>query len=54
MCLVTYLAFITSQRLAQLLGQNGINVISKLMGLILTVVGVQMIIDGVLALMKTG
>jgi multiple antibiotic resistance protein len=54
MCLVTYLAFITCQRLALLLGQNGINVISKLMGLILTVVGVQMIIDGVLALMKTG
>ena len=54
MCLVTYLVFITCQRLAQLLDQNGINVISKLMGLILAVIGVQMIIDGVVALVKTG
>jgi len=49
MCFVTYIAFIGGQRLASALGQNGIKVISRLMGLILSVIGVQMLIEGVRA-----
>ncbi len=47
MCVITFLAFIGGQWLAKVLGQNGIKVISRLMGLILAVVGVQMLIEGV-------
>ncbi len=47
MCVVTYLAFIGGQWLTRMLGQNGIKVISRLMGLILAVIGVQMLIEGV-------
>ena len=47
MCVVTFIAFVGGQWLAKVLGQNGIKVISRLMGLILAVVGVQMLIEGV-------
>ena len=47
MCVITFLAFVGGQWLAKVLGQNGIKVISRLMGLILAVVGVQMLIEGI-------
>lgn len=47
MCVVTFVFFIGGQRLAEFLGQNAIKVISRLMGLILAVIGVQMLIEGV-------
>jgi len=47
MCVITFIAFIGGQWLAKVLGQNGIKVISRLMGLILAVIGVQMLIEGV-------
>lgn len=47
MCVITFIAFISGQWLAKVLGQNGIKVISRLMGLILAVVGAQMVIDGI-------
>jgi multiple antibiotic resistance protein len=47
MCVITFIAFIGGQWLAKALGQNGIKVISRLMGLILAVVGVQMLIDSI-------
>jgi multiple antibiotic resistance protein len=46
-CLLTWAAFRGSDRLVRTLGQNAIKVISRLMGLILAVVGVQMLIEGV-------
>jgi multiple antibiotic resistance protein len=48
MCVITYVAFVAGNSIANVLGQNGIKVISRLMGLILAVVGVQMVIEGVL------
>jgi len=45
--LATYLAFIYSSKLVQLVGQGIIIVIGKLMGIILTVIGTGMIIDGI-------
>lgn len=47
MCAVTFVAFIGGQWLTRVLGQNAIKVVSRLMGLILAVIGVQMLIDGI-------
>ncbi len=47
MCVITFIAFVSGQWLAKVLGQNGIKVVSSLMGLILAVVGIQMLIEGV-------
>jgi len=47
MCAITFLAFVGGQWLGKVLGQNGVKVISRIMGLLLAVVGVQMLIEGV-------
>jgi multiple antibiotic resistance protein len=46
-CLITWGAFISGEALQRVLGQNMINVVTRLMGLILAVVGVQMLIAGI-------
>lgn len=46
-CLLNFVAFDSAQKLVRWLGQNVIGVVSRLMGLILAVIGVQMVIDGV-------
>ena len=46
-CFITLMAFLGGQWLVRVLGQNAIKVMSRLMGLILAVVGVQMLIDGI-------
>lgn len=46
-CLLTLAAFIASDSLVKFLGQNAIKVVSRLMGIILAVIGVQMLIEGV-------
>lgn len=46
-CVLTWIAFVGSESLVRFLGQNAIKVVSRLMGLILAVVGVQMLIAGV-------
>jgi len=45
--LVTYLSFVYSTKLIQLIGQGNIIVVGKLMGIILTVIGMGMIIGGI-------
>ena len=47
LCIVTYLAFISGERLIRVLGQSGMDIVTRLMGLILAVVGTQMLIDGI-------
>lgn len=47
LCLITYGFFVSGQRLVAFLGQSGLDVITRMMGLILAVIGVQMIIEGV-------
>lgn len=47
LCLITYGFFIFGQRLTGFLGSEGLNVITRLMGLILAVIGVQMLIGGI-------
>lgn len=46
LCAITYMCFIFSREIQQFLGQIGINVVIRLMGLILAVVGVEMLITG--------
>lgn len=46
-CFITYLLFITSKKIADKLNPSLIVVVSKIMGLILTVLAVQMLIHGI-------
>jgi len=46
-CLVTYLCFIESDKLVRHLGQNGLNVVTRLMGLIVASIGVGMFLTGI-------
>lgn len=48
LCIITYYAFINSSKIFELLGKNGLNIITRLMGLILAVIGTQMIISGII------
>jgi len=48
-CAVTLLCFRSADTVLRVLGQNGVNVAGRLMGLILAVIGVQMLIDGIRA-----
>lgn len=47
MCFLTYLVFSFSEKIAKLIGDNVISVIGKLMGLIIAIIGTNMIIEGV-------
>lgn len=47
LCLITYVAFLSGNRLMSVLGSSGMDVVTRLMGLILSVVGVQMLIQGI-------
>lgn len=54
LCLITYGFFIFGERLVAYLGESGLSVITRIMGLILTVIGVQMLIDGITSAFKLG
>jgi multiple antibiotic resistance protein len=47
LCGVTYLCFIFGKGMVRFLGQSGLNVVTRMMGLILAVIGVQMLIEGI-------
>ena len=47
LCLITFACFVSGQRILGRLGANGVDVITRLMGLILAVIGVQMFATGV-------
>jgi multiple antibiotic resistance protein len=47
LCLITYVAFLSGDRLVRILGKSGMDVVTRLMGLILAVVGTQMLIQGI-------
>ena len=46
MCALTWLSFVTGERVVRLLGPSFLTVITRLMGLILAVVGMQMFVEG--------
>lgn len=52
LCAITLVAFLSGERLLAILGRNGINIVTRLMGLILAVIGVQMLITGLAGAVK--
>jgi len=46
-CLISYGFFVSGQKLISYIGDNAVNAITKMMGLILAVIGMQMFIEGV-------
>ena len=47
LCAITYIFFVSGERLVKYMGDNGVKVVTRLMGLILAVIGVQMLIQGI-------
>ena len=47
---VTYLVFTASGRIAKVLGRTGINIMTRLMGLILAAMAVELLADGLVKL----
>lgn len=50
LCVVTFVAFVSGERIIAFIGDSGVKVVTRMMGLILAVIGVQMVIDGIGAL----
>lgn len=46
LCLITYFMFISGKQIKAIIGASGLKVITRMMGLILAVIGMQMILDG--------
>lgn len=49
LCVITYFCFIFSDQIMKKIGKNGLSIVTRLMGLILAVIGVQMLIAGITA-----
>lgn len=47
LCLITYFVFIFGKQIKQLIGTSILNAMTKMMGLILAGIGIQMIIEGI-------
>ncbi len=50
LCLVTFLFFLSAQKIVTLIGNSGLSIVTRLMGLILAIIGTQMFITGVLVI----
>ena len=53
LCVVTYVCFLLGERLIRVIGQGGLTIITRLMGLIISVIGVEMLISGLVVVIKT-
>ncbi len=47
LCLITFICFIFSSNIISVIGESGLGIVTRLMGLILSVIGVQMVIVGI-------
>ena len=52
LCFITFICFIFSSNILAVIGKSGLSIITRLMGLILAVIGTQMVIIGVTAVVK--
>ena len=52
LCVITYLCFIFGQKLVAFIGAGALGVITRMMGLILAVIGMQMVIEGIQGAIK--
>ncbi len=50
LCFITFVCFIFSANILSVIGQSGLSIITRLMGLILAVIGTQMVIVGIIPL----
>ena len=48
-CLNSYVFFISGNKIIKYIGDNGIKVVTRLMGMILAVIGTQMVIEGIVS-----
>lgn len=46
LCLITFICFIFSSEIVTRIGENGLSIVTRLMGLILAVIGMQMLVAG--------
>jgi len=54
LCLITFLFFVFGEGLTRFLGKGGLTVVTRIMGLILGVIGVQMLVDGINGAFRLG
>ena len=47
LCVITYIFFVSGEKLVRFIGENALQVITRMMGLILAVIGTQMAIEGI-------
>ena len=52
LCIITFICFIFGQKIVKLIGASGLSIITRLMGLILAVIGTQMLITGILSVVN--
>ena len=52
LCILTYICFIFGQKIINIIGKGGLTIITRLMGLIISVIGVEMFISGIIAVVK--
>ncbi len=53
LCIISYLFFISGERLVKYLGDSAIRGVTRFMGMIIAILGTQMLIDGILGVIKT-
>ncbi|MCJ8294344.1 MAG: MarC family protein [Colwellia sp.] len=53
LCIITFFCFIYSSKILAVIGEAGLSIVTRLMGLILAVIGVQMFIEGVIAVIDS-
>jgi multiple antibiotic resistance protein len=47
LCIITYYCFVFSSKILLVIGKSGLSIVTRLMGLILAVIGTQMLIVGI-------
>jgi len=47
LCIITYFVFVFGKQIKKIIGTSALKVITRMMGLILAVIGIQMLIDGI-------
>ena len=52
LCCITFVCFIFSSKILRLIGRGGLSIVTRLMGLILSIIGTQMVITGVTSIVK--